>query len=502
MNNYAAMAVKHGKPLVPFHPIFEGHDLAKGWLIDSGASAFMTPYLEDLDKQTIVDSTAYVTTADGTITKSTKQGEMTVFMDPTNKPKRNEYGTNDTKKKRQKQIPIRLTRVLWVPNLDRRLFSVEAFTNLANGNAMTFIAGKIFVRLADGRRSEIMAKKITPSISAAVGQHNEQVRTAIDLDLLHDRLGHRNTSTILAASHHHLWLDVRAVATSETFCASCPIATIPHARKNRGPEQKPTRPLDRIGLDIIHNPVPDGVVPESSCQFLLAVIDYYSRYFYITPVLSKHTKNVIKGVEKFIARFGKPRIIRSDAGSEFVSQPFILWCQQLSIKLENSSPEHQHMNGLTERHYGIISSMARKMLLHACLSKSFTYFALRYATVIHNILPVKDVIDNEGNITTPFFLFQGKKPKIKHLKIFGCPAIRKRYSSINSKGKTVPLLKWDLQRGVRCIFIGLPENSAGWLFYNPSNPRYPTTISSDAAFDEQFQSPLLLENYPFDGGLQ
>ena len=48
---------------------------------------------------------------------------------------------------------------------------------------------------------------------------------------------------------------------------------------------------------------------------------------------------------------------------------------------------------------------------------------------------------------------------------------------------------------MRGIFVGFPDDSAGWLFYVPSTKK--TYISLDAVVDENFTSPLCMPDLPF-----
>ena len=57
-----------------------------------------------------------------------------------------------------------------------------------------------------------------------------------------------------------------------------------------------------------------------------------------------------------------------------------------------------------------------------------------------------------------------------------------------------------MQQGLRGIFVGFPEDSAGWLFYVPSSRK--TYISLDAVFDEDFTTPLTMPDLPFQGAIR
>ena len=556
LNEYAHMTKAETAAFASVNKIYAGpaHSLEHGWLIDSGASCHMTPFRSDLTN--VKQCKANVTVADGSKIHSNLMGEVTVLL-PTNE---DEYNA----------ARVRLTRVLYVPGLNRRLFSVPTFTKMV-GYEMTFYENRVHITLPDGKTADIpnnnekteshkyanpaiatqeslVAKRKWPNQarrnavrlwhredgpnkrlksfenlskvpSSAVKntkesdlQKNPQQTenqldkyflprsAAVDLDLLHDRLGHRKTTAILTASHHKVWADTYCIATGDQFCTSCPIATISRATKPRQPSQIPDVPLSRVYIDTVPNPTNPGITIDSSWSNLLIVVDHHSRYIWIDGMMGKASKHVISSLRRYIARFGKMREIRSDAGSEFISEEFEDWCANNKIRFTAAAPARQHQNGICERHWASTSNMARKMLIRAHLNKKFLYHAIKYAAVIHNVLPVKGVTKKNGDIATPYELFHGHKPKIKNLRVFGCPAVRKRYSASEQNTNSQQLSRWNLQKGIRCIFIGLPENRAGWLFYS-SNTRVSTAVSYDAVFDESFSTPIALSIPPFTGGV-
>ena len=106
---------------------------------------------------------------------------------------------------------------------------------------------------------------------------------------------------------------------------------------------------------------------------------------------------------------------------------------------------------------------------------------------------MRNLIDEEGKPITPHYLAFKRQPKVVHFKVFGCPAIFKRYEvSIDGKRTNNKYT----QQGMRGIFIGIPDDSAGWMFYVPLIKK--TYISLAATFDKIFASPLALSDLPFD----
>ena len=63
-------------------------------------------------------------------------------------------------------------------------------------------------------------------------------------------------------------------------------------------------------------------------------------------------------------------------------------------------------------------------MLHARVSEAYTYFALMY-TADHNflVIPIKDLINEDINLTTPFKLETGTEPSVSHLRVLFCPCV-------------------------------------------------------------------------------
>jgi hypothetical protein len=60
--------------------------------------------------------------------------------------------------------------------------------------------------------------------------------------------------------------------------------------------------------------------------------------------------------------------------------------------------------------------------------------------------------------------------------------------------------KQQLQHASHGIFIGFPENSAGWLLYSPEHPQR-IVITLNAYFEEDFSSALAFDSKPFARGI-
>ena len=142
--------------------------------------------------------------------------------------------------------------------------------------------------------------------------------------------------------------------------------------------------------------------------------------------------------------------------------------------------------------------IADKLLVHVRLPPTVFHHALLYAVIIFNIIPVKKLVNKNGFPVTPYELFLGEKPRISHLRVFGCPIVARKWIITNNEGKTVR--NKTSQRSVKGIFIGLPSNQQGYLFYMPQSNRI--AVSTDMSFDEHLTSALLLSWTPFQDAMK
>ncbi|KAJ8467304.1 hypothetical protein OPV22_029856 [Ensete ventricosum] len=94
-----------------------------------------------------------------------------------------------------------------------------------------------------------------------------------------------------------------------------------------------------------------GPFPPASGQrrFLIVGVDYFTKWLEAEPLASITEKQVEGFVWKnIITRFGLPRAIITDNGTQFNNVKFKTFCQSYRIQLKFSSVAHPQANGLTE----------------------------------------------------------------------------------------------------------------------------------------------------------
>ncbi|WJZ95165.1 hypothetical protein VitviT2T_013955 [Vitis vinifera] len=228
-------------------------------------------------------------------------------------------------------------------------------------------------------------------------------------------------------------------------------------------------PLCSDVLELIHTNI-CGPFPTASWngqQYFITFIDDYSRYGYLYLIHEKSQsldvfKNFKVEVENQLSK--KIKAVRSDRGGEYYGRydgsgeqrpgPFAKYLMECGIVPQYTMPGTPSQNGVAERRNRTLKDMVRSMISHSTLPESLWGEAIKTAIYILNRVPSK-VVDK-----TPYELWTSKKPSIRHLHVWGCPAEARPYKP-NEK-------KLD-SRTMSCYFVGYSERSRGFKFYDPSS---------------------------------
>lgn len=126
------------------------------------------------------------------------------------------------------------------------------------------------------------------------------------------------------------------------------------ARKNPLPifraPLKPMRvgePLERVGIDIM-GPLP---VTPSGNKYIMVIMDYFTKWVESYALPNQEARTVARAlVDNFITRFGVPKSIHTDQGSNFESELFQELCYMLGTFKTRTTPYHPMCDGLVERY--------------------------------------------------------------------------------------------------------------------------------------------------------
>jgi hypothetical protein len=233
-------------------------------------------------------------------------------------------------------------------------------------------------------------------------------------------------------------------------------------------------------------PTTKGLPTTKRYRYCSFWIDHYSKFIFPTFHETKAAAELIaskQAFQDFAARYQiKIKKIRADNGV-YSSGPFQVSCAEHQQDLSFCAVGGHWQNGVAERFIGVITQMARTILLHAVtqwpsvLSEEFWPYAIRHACTFHN-----SSINPETNMS-PHHMFTGSPApwRMKDFRVFGCPVfvLDKRLQD----GDSLP--KWKS----RCwpgVYVGQSLQHAGNvpLIYNPATTH--VTPQYHLMFDDQF----------------
>ena len=82
------------------------------------------------------------------------------------------------------------------------------------------------------------------------------------------------------------------------------------------------------------------------------------------------------------------------------------------------------MNRQVEVTWRTLRTVAHSLMVHAGVLEVYVHFSLIYTTYhIFPVLPIKDLINEDGYPTTPHKLEKGMKPSVSHLCVLFCPCV-------------------------------------------------------------------------------
>jgi hypothetical protein len=145
-----------------------------------------------------------------------------------------------------------------------------------------------------------------------------------------------------------------------------------------------------------------------------------------------------------------------------------------------------------------VHNTANILLNNAQLGGAFFHQTHACAVQIINVCQAKSIIDQDGNPTTPYQYSFQRKPSIANFQVFGCPSFFKRYEPTFCN--KLITYKQHFQCASCGVFLGFPDNSAGWLIYSPVQPQC-LVITRKAYFNEEFNSALCSNSKPFAGAI-
>ena len=109
-------------------------------------------------------------------------------------------------------------------------------------------------------------------------------------------------------------------------------------------------------------------------------------------------------------------------------------------------------------------TIAHSLMVHAIFLEAYIHFAFMYTTDhIFLALPIKYLINKDGEPITPFKLVTGEKPSVSHIRVSFFPCVvRKATAHVATKALNI---RHQAQKGFCGIFVGITQHQKGCIFY-------------------------------------
>ena len=124
-------------------------------------------------------------------------------------------------------------------------------------------------------------------------------------------------------------------------CHGCQLVGLPTPPEPLKQTELPSQPWTDLATDLM-GPLPSG-------EYVLVLVDYYSRYFEVDILTTVTSAKVIGSLEKFFCTHGLPQSLKTDNGAQFVSEEFERYLKENDIKHRTSTPLWPQANGEVKR---------------------------------------------------------------------------------------------------------------------------------------------------------
>lgn len=464
---------------------------AAAWIVDSGASSHMT--FDRTSFTTFREVHHKVKVADAREVAALGVGTVNLEL------------TGNNKSKGQ---PMQLRKVLYVPELNKNLFSVSAaaassgmrfefssthFT--ASKEAEGMGAKKIVLGERRGNLYYLRQckKPLTPRGSGPAAMRVQKIEEALqiaresgsaDLTRWHGRLGHLCLRYLKQLPR--MVDGIRFTGNlKHMFCDGCALA-----KSHRQPFPSTHTKCDEI-LGVVHADLvgPFETLSVNGERYCAIYSDEASA---VTGVgFLKYKDEALQDFKSFKTRIElqtgkKIKVLRTDGGGEFTSNEFQAYLTKHGINHQVTAPYTPQQNGLAERKNKVIVETARAMLLEAGLPRTLWTEAVRTAVYLRNRSPTSVLKFKQ----TPMEAMTGQRPDLSHLRIFGCEAFV-HIPAEKRKGKLSP-------RSVPMVLVGYDLASKAYRLADPASGYRRIVLSRDVVFNEDSFPGLSNSRVRFD----
>ena len=371
---------------------------------------------------------------------------------------------------------LTLINVYHVPDVKRNLVSASllvkrGFKILLESDKVVITKNGVFV----GKGYSLDGLfKLSINEMKLVSLYIDSLNVVESSNLWHARLGHLNYATLKYMTSHDYFNCKHDYVNKCEICAQAKITRKPFPKANRE-----TQILDLVHTDICEL---NGKLTRGGKRYFITFIDDCSRYIYVHLLRTKD--EAFEAFKEFKAKVEnqkerKIKVLRSDRGGEYFPDEFNKYCEEHGIIHQRTAPFTPQHNGLAERKNRTLVDMVNSMILNAKLPFNLWGEALLTSCHLINRIPSKKIH------TSPYEIWNGRKPNIKYFKVWGCVAY---YRLPDSQRKKLG------SRGIKSIFVGYPQNSKAYRLLDLES-----NVIVESIHVEFFENTFVQDNIIYDG---
>ncbi|BBH01567.1 multidrug resistance-associated protein 9 [Prunus dulcis] len=354
-----------------------------------------------------------------TVTKQTRQGNLLTLQISQN-------GTGDlvqsigkgTLAIEMKGVTRYIKEVMIVPGLDENLLSVGQM--IEHGHWLVF--GDNAVDIYGDRQLEDCIARVPMKGNRCFPLNLDYVnppmanRATVGETswLWHRRFGHLNYISLKLLQEKDMVQGLPNLQEYEKVCSGCAVSKNHRSSFDKERAWRASHPLELIHSDICG---PMQTITLGGNIYFLTFIDDHTRMCWVFFLQHKSQAfNIFKRFKSMVELQSGYQIkkLRSDRGGEYTSLDFSKFCEEVGLERQLTVAYSPQQNGVAERKNRTVMEMARAMMHEKKIPLKFWAEAVNTAVYLQNRSPTS-ALDN----STPFEKFSGRKPGVKHLRIFG-----------------------------------------------------------------------------------
>ncbi|KAK2355926.1 putative mitochondrial protein [Trifolium repens] len=364
------------------------------WYLDSGCSNHMTSHREWLTSFDASQKTS-IKLADGRKLAAEGIGNIVI--------------------KSKKGGKVIISEVFYVPNMSCNLLSLGQLVEKGFSVNMEDSALKLFDKMKNLVLMCQLSKNRTYKCKiSSVDMMCMSTTITDDIEALwHKRYGHLNFRNLSDLNSKELVYGIPKIRVKHALCDICM-----KGKQSRLPFVKETSKRACAALEVIHSDVcgPFEVPSLGGSKYFITFVDEFTRMIWLFTIkLKSEALSVFKNLKILIEKESEKsiKILRTDGGGEYTSKDFEDFCKDEGITHEVTPPYTPQHNGLAERRNRTVLNMARSMIKQKSLPHKFWGEAVTTAAYILNKCPTKKLR------MVPEEAWCGRKPSVKHLRVFG-----------------------------------------------------------------------------------